>query len=161
MGCCDRDNDPERCCMCLPYADGFLIAAMVLSIVGVVFSVSSFFFPLIPLSIITMVLLQLFWCFRQPCAMPYIAFAAAVVCSIVQLGFGIFIVTAFRNQGGIDIFTFLSFISAAVWAVAAGFMAYFVFSGRYTKWEEARSKPKQPDETLVVAVELESGPDPI
>jgi len=52
----------------------------------------------------------------------------------------------------------IAFVCAALWATIAGFMIYFVHSGRHAKWEKARSGPAANPNAIVL--ELGSAPEP-
>ena len=169
-----------------PYGDPFVIASMVMSIVAVF--ISWIWWVTLLVSFAGMVLFQLFWCCRQPKAMPFLSVAAAMASSLFSLGSGIYALIVFRNK--IDCVPFImwyweqddddeyyneyyngkkdyceewkwatiAFVCAALWATIAGFMIYFVLSGRHAKWEEARSESAANPNAIIL--ELGSAPEP-
>jgi len=165
-------------CMCLPYDDAWVIASMVLSIIAV--CISWIWWVTWLISIVGMVLFQLFWCCRQPKATPYLSVATATVSSLLSLGSGVYALIAFGNKTWCAPFSMesygdtnddyardrcdeerwaiIAFVCAALWATIAGFMIYFVHSGRHAKWENARSGPATNPNAIVL--ELGSAPEP-
>eukprot|EP00537_Pseudo-nitzschia_pungens_P008097 CAMPEP_0172356614 /NCGR_PEP_ID=MMETSP1060-20121228/1005_1 /TAXON_ID=37318 /ORGANISM="Pseudo-nitzschia pungens, Strain cf. cingulata" /LENGTH=267 /DNA_ID=CAMNT_0013076839 /DNA_START=124 /DNA_END=927 /DNA_ORIENTATION=+ len=85
----DDDDDIERCflgtepCICVPYNDGFVVAAQIMSIVAVL--MSWFWWVTFIISIIAMVILQVLWCCRQRRAlfltMSVVSAIAAIMCA--------------------------------------------------------------------------------
>jgi len=58
----------------------------------------------------------------------------------------------------------IAFLCAALWAIVAGCMIYFVHSGRHAKWEKARSEPAENATATAnpnaIVLEMGSAPEP-
>mmetsp|Transcript_10681 Transcript_10681/g.22560 ORF Transcript_10681/g.22560 Transcript_10681/m.22560 type:complete len:226 (-) Transcript_10681:1262-1939(-) len=154
-GCCCRGRDTVgRRCMCLPYDDGFMISAKIISIVA--FSIAWFYWVAFIISIIAMVLLQIVWCCRQRRIEVWASITVSSIASLLCFGAGIFIIVAWKNAKYCEPFLFYSyfdddyyydwcpehvwaaiaFIDGVLWGIAAAFMLYFLRSGRYDRWED-------------------------
>jgi len=168
--------------MCLPYDDCMAITSVVLSITSVV--VSWIWWVSFIISFIGLVLSQLSWCLRLPKYTLYAFVAVAGVSSLAQIAVGIFVLIKWRKKEYCYIFVFdddefmynnhdddiyyydacseevwasIAFISAALWAASAGFMFYFVNSGRHAKWEEKHGQNTEiATSTPIAIVELAS-----
>lgn len=174
MGCCDNDrkkdnDDTEGCCcsngasdnprcMRMPYDDGFMIAAQVLSIIA--FLMSWVWWVSFIISIIAFVMHQIIWCCRQSKLSLIAAHVVSLVAGILCIFVGIFFLI-YRKDGitYCDVFTLetwgdswngrdycpevgyaiVAFVDAALWFATAGCTIHFACSGRYAKWEERLS----------------------
>jgi len=163
-GCCGHHSN-VRICICLPYVDGFMITAQIISIVA--FCVSWIWWVTFFIAGICLVLLQVIWCCRQNKIGLYISAGistlAAVTCTIA----GIVMIVVWKdhvwcsvwrltddddddyntmyaadtsytppNYCEEGIWAVVAFITAVLWFATTGCILYFVKSGRHTRWEE-------------------------
>lgn len=172
MGCCDKDKKRDqddavgccsggandRRCMCMPYDDGIMIAAQVLSIIA--FLISWIWWVSFIISIIAFVMLQIIWCCRQTKASLIATPVVSLVAGIMNIFVGIFflidrkdsdycqaftlITDDWTNDDYYDycnevVFAIVAFVDAALWFATAGCTIAFTCSGRYAKWEHQLS----------------------
>ena len=107
MGCCNKDNektpdDVDTCCgirgkrcICLPYDDGFAILAQILTIIALFFS--WIWWPTLIISILGMILFQIFWCCRQTSCSLYLPTAVAAIASLASLNVAIYAFVRMRS----------------------------------------------------------------
>jgi len=177
----DIDNDQRCCqtgrnrrCMCLPYDDGFMITAQILSIIAIF--ISWIWWVGFIISVIALVLHQIIWCCRQSrcglIANQVISIIAGLCCVFA----GVFFLVARKNVYWCDPFTLyyddddyyssgrydycpekayatVAFVDAVLWFAAAGCTIAFLKTGRYDRWEAALSKTSKSD-TSPEAVEM-------
>ena len=165
MSCCGKNNedkkavydDIEPCCairgrrcLCLPYNDPWMITAMILSIVAT--CISWVWWVTLIISLAGIAMFQIFWCCRNSCGTMYAAFAVALVCSLAQLGVGLYVSYAFENKMYCSAFDLetdtwqndcykklwaaIAYICGILWVVVAFCVLHFVKSGRHAKWEK-------------------------
>jgi len=137
-----------------------MITAQILSIVAVL--TSWLWWPTLAISFEAMVLLQIVWCCRQNKMGIMVTQVIAVAAALLCIGAGIFELVVLKratwcgifyfNDANLDddftayddckeqMFALLSFVTAALWLVSAGFAIFFVKSGRYAKREERLSQ---------------------
>jgi hypothetical protein len=174
MPCCEKKNhkdDVERClmgganggrrCMCLPYDDGIMIAAQILSIVA--FLVSWIWWVSLIIATIALLLHQIIWCCRQSKVGFIAVHVVSIVAGTLNLFVGFFFLVYWKDSRYCGVFIWLTddwdddysdfnydhcpqvawasaaFVDAALWFATAGCTIAFVCSGRYAKWEERRS----------------------
>mmetsp|Transcript_16239 Transcript_16239/g.37406 ORF Transcript_16239/g.37406 Transcript_16239/m.37406 type:complete len:256 (+) Transcript_16239:174-941(+) len=170
----DDDDDIERCflgtepCICLPYNDGFVVAAQIMSIAALL--MSWFWWVTFIISIIAMVILQALWCCRQRRAlfltMPVVSAIAAIMCAFS----GGFFLIVWKRAGYCTPFVWIqddyypyyddaydddynrydecnekawasvAFLTGILWLAVTGCIIAFVCSGRYAKWERKWEK---------------------
>ena len=167
MNCCSEDTSSSGCCcgcgqtkretricMCLPYKDGFMITAQIISIIafGLLCGFISGWLTLI-VGLISSVFLQLVWCCRQSKIGLFVSVGistlAGITCTIAGIvtfsawkdQFSVF--TVFDADGSDDFYDdydqfygVAAFITATLWFTTSGLILYFVGSGRYAIWEE-------------------------
>jgi len=163
-GCCDHHHSDVSICKCLPYVDGYMITAQIISIVA--FLISWLWWVTFIVGGICLVLLQVIWCCRQNKIGLYISagisFVAAITCTVA----GIVMIILWKDNvycqiwlltdgyDGNDYYTpdkgypekpdyceegiwaAVAFVTALLWFATSGCILYFVKSGRHTKWEE-------------------------
>jgi len=163
-GCCGHHHSDVRICKCLPYVDGYMITAQIISIVA--FLISWIWWVTFIVGGICLVLLQVIWCCRQNKIGLYISagisFVAAITCTIA----GIVMIVVWKDKRYCEIWRLtddddynnnwtpseyqptrpdyckegiwavVAFGTALLWFATSGCILYFVKSGRHTKWEE-------------------------
>lgn len=169
MSCCSNENDKEGCCcdknrdnsicICLPYVDGFMIAAQVISIIA--FLISWLWWVTFVVGLICLVLLQLLWCCRQNKIGLYISAGISALAGVTCTIAGIVMIIVWKDQAWCSIFTLTdgysyyddysnysndycseeswavaAFVTAVLWFSTTGCILYFIKSGRHAKWEE-------------------------
>jgi hypothetical protein len=190
MACCDRENDQEhdddveRCfsgkgrrCMCLPYDDGFMITAQILS--AVAFCVSWIFWGSFIICLGALVAHQVIWCMRQSKSGLIAAQVVSFLASISCIAVGVWVWIYRRNSFWCVPFTLISddddyvyeddddwcperayasvaWVSAALWLAAAGFTFAFMCTGRHAKWEAKHNT--QAEATAIEMGNVESAP---
>lgn len=164
----DIDNNDRCCrtgsgrrCLCLPYDDGFIIAAQVMSIVAIF--IAWIWWVTFILSIVALVLHQILWCCRQSRASLIAMQVISIIAALLSLFVGVFFLVARKDARWCDPFTLnyddddddyygprdycpekgyaaVAFVEAALWFAVAGCNIAFVKTGRYDKWEASLSK---------------------
>ena len=140
--------------MCLPYKDGFMITAQIISIIafGLLCGFISGWLTLI-VGLISSVFLQLVWCCRQSKIGLFVSVGistlAGITCTIAGIvtfsawkdQFSVF--TVFDADGSDDFYDdydqfygVAAFITATLWFTTSGLILYFIGSGRYAILEE-------------------------
>jgi hypothetical protein len=175
---CCRTGNGKRC-LCLPYDDGFMIAAQVLSIVAVI--ISWIWWVGFTISIIALVLHQVVWCCRQSKTGLIANQVISIIAGLCHIFAGIFFLV-FRKRSNWCVpfsleswgddnyddyyryngcpnraFAIVAFVDAALWFAAAACLISFVATGRYARWEETLSKPKESPETTASPAAVEMG----
>jgi len=92
------------CYLIRPYDDGWLIASQVLSIIATL--LSWIWWPQLILSMVGLILSQVFWFCRQQKSMVYVTAVVAVLASLVSLGVGIWSLIVLRDYGECGVFVF-------------------------------------------------------
>jgi len=183
----DIDNENQRCCqtggsrrcLCLPYDDGFMIAAQVLSIVAVL--ISWIWWVGFIISVIALVLHQVIWCCRQSRLGLITGGVVSIVAALLNVLAGIFFLVARKDTYWCDPFTLyfdddddrwnsgrdycpekayatVALIDAVVWFAVAFCTIAFLKTGRYASWEASLSKTTDPEKVAETpaAVEMAS-----
>ena len=155
-----------------------MIAAQILSILAV--TISWIWWVGFAISMIALVLNQVVWCCRQSkiglIANQVISIVAGLCCIFA----GVFFIVA-RNRSewcvpfsleswGDDYYTddyyngcpnkafaIVAFVDSALWFATAGCTIAFLATGRYARWEETLSKPKESPETAASPAAVEMG----
>ena len=164
MNCCSEDTSSSGCCcgcgqtkretricMCLPYKDGFMITAQIISIIafGLLCGFISGWLTLI-VGLISSVFLQLVWCCRQSKIGLFVSVGistlAGITCTIAGIvtfsawkdQFSVF--TVFDADGSDDFYDdydqfygVAAFITATLWFTTSGLILYFFGRGRKVK----------------------------
>jgi hypothetical protein len=151
----------------MPYDDGWAITAQILTIVA--FILSWMWWPTFLISIVGMVLFQILWCCRHSKSMIYASVVVAEVCSLAQLGVGIFALVVWHEKTECypfvmitndysgydycdeDIWASVAFICATLWAASASCMLFFACSGHHARWEEKYVNKADGDENSAPA----------
>lgn len=182
----DIDNDKQRCCqtdagrrcLCLPYDDGFMIAAQVLSIVAVL--VSWVWWVGFIISVITLVLLQIVWCCRQSRLGLVTASVVSIVAALLNIFVGVWFLVTRKNSGWCAPFTMsfydddddrysrrydycpektyaaVAFVDAVLWFAVAFCTIAFLKTGRHALWEATLSNTAEKAVETPAAVEMGS-----
>jgi len=152
--------------MCLPYVDGFMIAAQIISIIA--FLISWLWWVTFIIGLISLVSLQLVWCCRQSKIGLYVSVGISALAGVTCTIAGIVMIVVWKDQRYCSVFTLtdgaddyytnrdddysvsyrnydycseqtwavVAFVTATLWFSTTGCILYFVGSGRYAKWEE-------------------------
>lgn len=169
---CCRTGSSRRC-MCLPYDDGFMITAQVLSIIAIV--ISWIWWVGFIISMIALVLHQIIWCCRQSRCGIIANQVVSIIAGLCCVFAGVFFLVARKKAYWCDPFTLsywdnnddnyrydycpekayaiVAFVDAALWFAAAACTIAFLKTGRYERWEAALSKTTNA-ETSPEAVEM-------
>jgi len=153
--CCSVGGGNQ--CACLPYGDGFMIAAQVLCIVA--FAISWVWWVVWLISLAAVILFNIMWCCRQSKAgiiaaisIATIAGALCVVAAIIMLAhwqnadwcvpFYFWSDAEYYGDSSYDYcpevaYAILAFIDATLWFAAAACTFTFLKSGRYARMEAA------------------------
>lgn len=158
-GCCcgsgsGSGSSGQRRSPCLPYNDGYIIAAQVISVVA--FLISWVWWVTFAIGLIALLLLQIIWCYRQNKDI-FLLLASAAVSALAFLMCvlsGIYILVVWKDVAWCGVFVLesdddyldddceegawatVSFVSGVLWFAVTGCILYFVKSGRHAKWEE-------------------------
>lgn len=156
--CCSKTDNPT--CVCVPYQDGFLIAAQIISIVAFLFS-WTWWLTFVD-SLIQMILLQAVWCLRLN---KKWILALAVTCgitSILCLFSGIWMLVVWKDFADCTPFYWISFYEDSfdtlfeepidfcnegvwasiafadmvLWSIVTACLLNFVYSGRHQECED-------------------------
>lgn len=161
--------------MCLPYDDGFMIAAQVLSILAVI--ISWIWWVGFVVSIVALVLHQVVWCCRQSKVGLIANQVISIIAGLCCIFAGVFFLVARRRSSWCDPFTLrgygddddwvgycpnkafaiVAFVDAALWFAAAACTISFVATGRYARWEATLSKSNESPETAPSPAAVETG----
>jgi len=157
------------CCMCLPYDDAFVIASMVMPMVAVLVSwvwYGTFWINIVGMILFQL----FWCCRQHKVTLYLSVVVAAIASlSSMGAGIYVLVALRNKrgcypwnlySWGELNdpqyientddyykrdicqevTWASIAFVCAALWAITAGCMLYFVHSGRHAKWEEARSK---------------------
>jgi len=147
-------------CMCRPYCNGWVITAQVLTIVA--FGVSWVWWVTFIISLVGMATFQILWCCRSGKAMIYSFAVIAGVCSLAEVGVGIFALVVLSKAKNCNPFIMyfeipsddsywynycnevawasVAFVGAAFWAASAICLFVFAWSGQHARLEEKHAK---------------------
>lgn len=184
----DIDNDNQRCCqtsrsrrcLCLPYDDGFMIAAQILAIVAVL--ISWVWWVGFIISVITLVMHQIIWCCRQSRLGLVTASVVSIVAALLNIFIGVWFLVTRKNDRWCDAFTMyfdeqddriddrysynrsdycpekayatVAFVDAVVWFAVAFCTIAFLKTGRYARWEASLSKTTEKAVETPAALEM-------
>ena len=106
-GCCcgscgQTKRDETRICMCLPYKDGFMITAQIISIVA--FLISWLWWVTFTVGLISLVLLQLAWCCRQSKIGLFVSVGISMLAGIACTIAGVVMIVLWKDQWRCPIF---------------------------------------------------------
>jgi len=133
-----------------------MLTAQIISIVA--FCVSWLWYVTLILGAVAMVLLQVIWCCRMKKSGVYASFIIAALASIGCIIAGVIMIVQWKGDTYCHVFTVtndnfdddfydwgdyckeqawaaIAFITGTLWATTAGFILYFVTSGRYERCE--------------------------
>jgi len=103
-GCCGCGQKRETSmCMCLPYKDGFMITAQIISIVA--FLVSWVWWVTFIVGLISLALLQLVWCCRQSKIGMFVSVGISTLAGITCTIAGIVMIVVWKDQKNCSVFT--------------------------------------------------------
>mmetsp|Transcript_19447 Transcript_19447/g.39994 ORF Transcript_19447/g.39994 Transcript_19447/m.39994 type:complete len:216 (+) Transcript_19447:135-782(+) len=176
--CCSTRSG--RRCMCLPYDDGLMIAAQILSIIAVL--IAWIWWISFIIGIVGLILLQVIWCCRQSRAGLIASQVVSMIAAILSVLVGIFFLVARKDASWCVPFILLyddddddwsdrsydycsekayaivGFVGAALWFASAGCQIAFLKSGRYDKWEASLSESNKASSTAVEMGNVETPP---
>jgi len=157
-GCCGHHHSDVRVCKCLPYVDGYMMTAQIISIVA--FLISLIWWETCIVGGICFISLQVIWCCRQNKIGLYISAGISFVAAIISTVAGIYIIVVWKDiymlQG---LFAVIEFVKALLWFVTSGCILYFVKSGRHAKWEEKLQAAADTDTTAAIEMGTVQHPD--
>jgi len=157
-GCCGHHHNNVRVCKCLPYVDGYMMTAQIISIVA--FLISLIWWETCIVGGICFISLQVIWCCRQNKIGLYISAGISFVAAIISTVAGIYIIVVWKDiymlQG---LFAVIEFVKALLWFVTSGCILYFVKSGRHAKWEEKLQAADDTDTTAAIEMGTVQHPD--
>lgn len=176
----DDDDELEQCCdgrpcMCLPYNDGHVIAAQVLSILAVL--MSWVWWATFVIGIIATALLQVLWCRRQKTAAgiqasAVVAFVACGACLFAGCWMAIMWRDAYNcypfdwmtytndddrydyNYCNQNVWASVAFVDAVLWAAVGGCLLRFVSTGKHAKWEKKHNEKTTRNRSAVATIEI-------
>jgi len=189
MGCCSGENDGGKSCCsnctCLPYVDGYMIAAQTMSIVAIL--ISWIWWVTFIIGSVSFVLLQFIWCCRQSTTGLYMSAVISTLAGTSCVIAGIFMIVMWKDRTFCSIWTLVgddddsyyrlhddnwrkadyceedfwavvAFVTALLWFATTGCILQFVISGRHAKLEE---KFRDTDTTTITtttptAIEMET-----
>lgn len=182
----DTDSDNQRCCqtgggrrcLCLPYDDGFMIAAQILSIVAIV--ISWVWWVGFIISVIALVLHQVIWCCRQSRLGLITGSVVSIVAALLNIFVGVWFLVTRKNAYWCDPFTLIydddddrwssgrdycpekayatiAFVDAVVWFAVAFCTIAFMKTGRYELWEASLSKTTGTEKAVEAPAAVEMG----
>ena len=153
-----------------------MITAQVLTIVAVF--VSWVWWATFIISIVGMAAFQILWCCRNSKGMIYALVVIAGVCSLAEVGVGIFALVFLRKTPECDPFYMdyyeyayydycneaawasVAFVGAALWAASAICMFVFAWSGQHALLEEKYAKKAGGEAILEAGPSAEEGGEP-
>ena len=160
-----------------PYADGYMIAAQVLSIIA--FLMSWIWWVTFIIGLVCMVVLQCIWCCRQKGAKVLnVTMAFSAVAGIYCVMAGILMLVLWKDRKYCSIFimnndysyafgkkdlckegywAFVAFFDAVLWFTTSGCIYSFVKSGRHAAWEQKLRAVDETTEETETATNIEMG----
>jgi len=156
-GCCSGSTSGQRC-LCLPYNDGYMIAAQIISVVA--FLISWVWWVTFIIGTAALALLQIVWCCRQTKAGLLASAAVSALATLMCVLCGIYILVVWKSAKWCWVFYLesddddddyygnnydyckegawaaVAFVSGVLWFAVTGCILYFVKSGRQAKWDE-------------------------
>jgi len=118
MGCCSEESSGSggccgcggcgqkretSMCMCLPYKDGFMISAQIISIIA--FLISWLWWVTFILGLISLALLQIVWCCRQSKIGLFVSVGISTLAGITCTIAGIVMIVVWKDQEYCSVFT--------------------------------------------------------
>jgi len=102
-GCCGGQKRETSMCMCLPYKDGFMISAQIISILA--FLVSWVWWVTFIVGLISLVLLQFVWCCRQSKIGLFVSVGISTLAGVTCTIAGIVMIVLWKDERHCSVFT--------------------------------------------------------
>ena len=94
--CGQTKRDKTRICTCLPYKDGFMITAQIISIIA--FGISWMWWVTLAVGLISLVFIQLAWCCRQSKIVLFVSVGISTLAGIACTIAGIVMIVLWKDK---------------------------------------------------------------
>ena len=130
--CGQTKRDKTRICTCLPYKDGFMITAQIISIIA--FGISWMWWVTLAVGLISLVFIQLAWCCRQSKIVLFVSVGISTLAGIACTIAGIVMIVLWKDKVSCH---YIFFITDVVTDVDDVF-DFFEESSEYYEYPESR-----------------------